>query len=33
MLVPIPPYSEQERISAVITSAFSITSAIRRSLS
>ena len=33
MLVPILPYSEQERISAVITSAFSITSAIRRSLS
>ena len=33
MLVPIPPYSEQERISTVITSAFSITSAIGKSLS
>ena len=33
LLVPIPPYSEQERISAVIASAFSITSAIRKSLS
>ncbi|MBU5477458.1 restriction endonuclease subunit S [Eubacterium sp. MSJ-21] len=33
MLVPIPPYFEQERISAVTTSAFSITSAIRKSLS
>ncbi len=33
MLVPIPPYSEQERISAAITSAFSTTSAIEKSLS
>lgn len=32
-LVPIPPYSEQERISAAITSAFSTTSAIEKNLS
>lgn len=33
MLVPIPPYSEQERISAAITDAFSTISAIEKSLS
>ncbi len=33
MLVPIPPYSEQERIAATITAAFSTISAIEKSLS
>ena len=32
MLVPIPPYSEQERIAATITAAFSTISAIEKSL-
>ena len=33
MLIPIPPYSEQERIVATITTAFSIISAVEKSLS
>ena len=33
MLTPIPPYSEQERIVATITTAFSIISAVEKSLS
>ena len=32
MLIPIPPYSEQERIVATITAAFSTISAIENSL-
>ena len=32
MLIPIPPYSEQERIAAAITAAFSTISAIEKSL-
>ena len=32
MLVPLPPYSEQERITATITAAFSTISAIEKSL-
>ena len=33
MLIPIPPYSEQERIATTITAAFSILSAVEKSLS
>ena len=33
LLIPIPPYSEQERITAAITAAFSTISAIEKSLS